>query len=231
MNGFTSSTGKDTGDVPRDTAAQSAAADLRTLLAEAGAPNSPAWVTGLRADQARRWRRGERIRAEDYLALLPELAANSEAILDLVYHEVLLREQEGEAPRLEEYLERFPAYEAGLHRQFAVHAMLASASDANALAPSTLPPMPFPSAGDRETATEGPRSGLSPAPANISGYEVLGVLGRGGMGIVYKARQRNLNRLVALKMVLAGEHAAEEARTRFRREAEAVARLSHPNIV
>jgi WD40 repeat protein len=68
-------------------------------------------------------------------------------------------------------------------------------------------------------------------PLPIAGYEVLGVLGRGGMGVVYKARQVRLQRLVALKMILAGGHAGEEALARFRTEAEAVARLQHPGVV
>ena len=65
----------------------------------------------------------------------------------------------------------------------------------------------------------------------IPGYEVEAVLGRGGMGVVYKARHLRLNRLVALKMLLAGAYAGPEERERFMREAEAVAGLRHVNIV
>ncbi len=65
----------------------------------------------------------------------------------------------------------------------------------------------------------------------IAGYETLQVLGRGGMGVVYLAWQKGLARLVALKMVLAGARADPEQRERFRTEAEAAARLQHPNII
>src|SRR5262249_51606140 len=60
---------------------------------------------------------------------------------------------------------------------------------------------------------------------------VLGELGRGGMGVVYRAVQLGFKRTVALKMILAASHAGKEDRDRFRTEAEAVARLQHPNIV
>ncbi len=68
-------------------------------------------------------------------------------------------------------------------------------------------------------------------PAAVAGYEILGVLGRGAMGVVYKARQVGLNRIVALKMILSGDHAGRHERARFHSEAEAVARIQHLNIV
>ena len=70
----------------------------------------------------------------------------------------------------------------------------------------------------------------SPAAPLIQGYEILGELGRGGMGQVYRARQQRLKRLVALKMIR-GADASDEEIARFRTEAEAVARLHHPGIV
>src|SRR5262249_13679645 len=86
--------------------------------------------------------------------------------------------------------------------------------------PTVSPTQPFP-----------PDDGGPGAEAFVTGYEILGELGRGGMGVVYKARQVGLNRTVAIKMILAGGHAGRRELARFKSDAEAVAKLQPPNIV
>jgi eukaryotic-like serine/threonine-protein kinase len=73
--------------------------------------------------------------------------------------------------------------------------------------------------------------GAEGRPSRVAGYEILGEVGRGGMSVVYKARQTHPARTVALKMILAGAHAGAERRARFLAEADAIARLRHPHIV
>jgi WD40 repeat protein len=82
-----------------------------------------------------------------------------------------------------------------------------------------------------ETGPMSPRAEGTAEPPLIPGFEIEAVLGRGGMGVVYRARHLALKRMVALKMILAGGHAGEADIQRFHIEAEAVARLQHPNIV
>jgi serine/threonine protein kinase len=100
--------------------------------------------------------------------------------------------------------------------------------DAPAPEPTFGPP-PDPNAATGAGAA--PPGGTHHTAAAISGYDILGELGRGGMGVVYLACQTRLNRPCALKMILAGAHATPEAAARFLAEAEAIARLQHPHVV
>jgi len=145
---------------------------------------------------------------EHYLARFPQL--NDPTVLArLLDQEQQVRARQGDHAAPEEYRERFPGL--GVN---AAH--IGTWADAIATRVSAAGPQ---SGGPAASSAEPP------------GYEVLGELGRGGMGVVYKARQRGLNRIVALKMILGGGVADEAERRRFQAEAEAVARLQHPNFV
>ncbi|HZY87801.1 MAG TPA: serine/threonine-protein kinase [Gemmataceae bacterium] len=199
---------------------QGEAPDVWQFLAGAGPLPPDDLVAVLAVDQQERWQRGERVWAEAYLEKCPALAGQPESALELIYGEFLLREQLGESPPPEEYLRRFPAFAARLEEQFRWHSAL-----------GTLPPAP---ADHRASTASGAGGWDVPAAGRwprVPDHEVVGVLGRGAMGVVYKARQVSLKRTVALKMVLPGRGAGEEELARFHTEAEAVARLQHPNVV
>jgi tetratricopeptide (TPR) repeat protein len=163
----------------------------------------------LRVDQRRRWLSGQRVDVASYLRDSPDLRDNPEAFFELIYNELLIREELGERPDPREYAASFPELAERLRLQLEVHQALST----DHLSGDDWPPPPE-----------------APSP-RVPGYQLLGEIGRGGMGIVYRARQFKPSRLVALKMILDGRFASERDLLRFTNEAEIVAGLEHPNIV
>lgn len=156
---------------------------------------------------------------EDYVKKFFELGSSGGIALDLVSEEYRVRRGAGETPPLLSYQQRFPHLAAQLAQALgAVDEELRRESGSER--------------GDGSTVTEVISSVARSADLpSIPGYEILGELGRGGMGIVFKARDLKLQRIVALKIVPGMGAGWQHALLRFRNEATAVAQLQHPNIV
>jgi hypothetical protein len=133
------------------------------------------------ADQRRRWQSGKGVAARVYLERYTTLTTNAELAADLVYHEFIVRDQLGQAPPFETYLHDYAPYADRLRELHEVDDLVKLPGGLTA--PVSRPAERF---GD---------------------YELLGEVGCGGMGVVYKARQVSLKRVVALKMLLAGQRA------------------------
>jgi serine/threonine-protein kinase len=150
------------------------------------------------------WRGGgPRPRIEDFWTATDE-PARSALLRELVAAELELRRAAGEQPEPADYLGRFPGLTEAIR----------------ALFDSTEPGIEPAAVADA----------ACPVPC-IPGYVIIEELGRGGMGVVYLARQQRLGRIVALKMILAGDHGSTEAVARSLAEARLIARLKHPHIV
>ncbi len=195
-----------------------------------------------------RWKSGKHVGVEQLGSAFDMVAKNEEQLLDLIYHEVLLREEFGEKPKLEDFTARFPQHVDRLQRLFAVHGAIeddgwdqeldsAFADDAATMMPVKMDGSDAPSStefgenGDQKKA-HWPRKSRDSRPVEPPpGYELLEEIGRGGMAVVFRAKQQILNRVVALKMLLAGGVASKEVLARVQQEARAVAQLQHPGIV
>ena len=189
-----------------------------------------------RLDQQQRWQRGERPLVEEYLRTSPGLAADLESLAELICGEISLREARGEKPLLDEYLRRFPQCKEPVQRRLA--ASTATQPPSPGAAPAThgegrYETIAFEPRGELAAAT----AALDPSYPIVPGFEILSELGRGGMGVVYKARQVSADRVVALKVVRTDVLASLPSDTRsstlerFRQEGQAAAKLEHDNLV
>ncbi len=169
------------------------------------------------------WRAGNRPVIEDFLDGTTDLD-RPVLLRHLLNLELDYRGGLGDSPGSSEYRRRFPGHEGlidSIFAEFVRKSELIRGGDPSALA---------------RTGWDGSMPGLAQGPPpgdfpNIPDSEILSELGRGGMGIVYKARQIRLNRLCALKIILPSNNSGAEFRARFLAEAETIARLRHPNIV
>ena len=194
----------------------------------------------LPVDQQERWQRGERVLIADYLARYPTLADDLPTLAQLICGEIALRVAAGESPAIHEYLDRFPSCRIEIERQFSDGGVKAAAP----VTPGLDSPEALPAKESYETVQgAAPGAILAEHEANllgtpkIPGFEILDELGRGGMGIVYRARQLSADRVVALKVVrgdllntLPFDTRASTLE-RFRHEARAAARLQHDHLV
>ena len=170
------------------------------------------------------WRAGDRPLIEDFLRTMTD--SDRPALLRYLVHlELDYRRGLAESPEPSEYRRRFPGYDGLIDSVFAALARRLDVARGRNVETLEIP-----------RGCDGPMSGSAPSRPSvvfpsIPGFEIRSELGRGGMGVVYKAHQAGLNRLCALKLILPGEPNGAESRARFLAEAGIIAKLRHPNVV
>jgi tRNA A-37 threonylcarbamoyl transferase component Bud32 len=217
------------------------------------------WLADLLAEQQSRWLHGDRVSVETYLEQHPTLRDHDEMLILLIYREILLREELGEPIDLAEYQGRFPQYTDSLRRQLELHVALGGLMGSSGL-PDTSSSLPdasdvsdlhlrTPTQEGEKTAPGGglfhpprtelvasPSAGVKHDPRGVSlpalpGYILLRKIKGGGQGVVFRAWQKDLGRVVALKVIRLENADDPRSRELFRNEAQAVARLEHPHVI
>jgi WD40 repeat protein/serine/threonine protein kinase len=180
-----------------------------------------------------RLKSGQPARVEEYLARFAALRSDDAATASLIQSEYRLRCRAEPGLSADEYRRRFPALSVrmfeegdGPGERFVSASRIATEPLGPLDTSRSVARCPQGSSADVPQAVAG-----ADPPAHIADYELLEEVGRGGMGVVYRARQRSLNREVAVKTIRAGVLATEEQIARFRREARVAGRMDHPNII
>src|SRR5262245_32213092 len=159
--------------------------------------------------------------AEELLAEYPQISAHSESALELIYTEFLERQDLGQETNPHDWIARFPQWRSDLEELFLIHQHVSESAVTISKNSSRRP-----------ASVAMPPAGMGlPGKTVVGDYELLEEIGRGGMGVVHRARHLSLDRIVALKLIRFGGAATQDELARFRREAESTARLLHPNIV
>ncbi len=170
----------------------------------------------LRADQQRRWERGERPPAEAYLALPQVRAAGDEVALDVIFSEVVLRQDRNECPTADEYVRRFPAFERPLRLLFTDEQGMQSSFRGNTTVDRLTAPAPArPSAG---------------VPETVGNYRIVMALDAGGQAAVYRAVHTGLGKDVVLKLSHRPLPADQAGQDHLAVEGRILADLDHPNL-
>jgi serine/threonine protein kinase len=186
-------------------------------------------------EQRESWRQGECALLETYLERQPDLRRDEKLLLDLILAEYTLRQERGEQPTAAEYLSRFPNFARQLRLLFEVLDGIddtnpdAFAADEAQL--DTVKRVARPASAPAEFTSRPSPTQRSISSTHFGSYELIEEIARGGMGVVYKARQSKLDRIVALKMIRADQFDSESSSLRFQNEAEAAAKLDHPGVV
>jgi tetratricopeptide (TPR) repeat protein len=161
----------------------------------------------------------------------PNEATDHDSLLDAVVSDYLREADAGREPNRRDWLARYPDLAADLNEFFVDRDRVLGWTEPlrDAVQRGLRSDTPLPS--DGPTLVYGSAPGLTHVTRHFGDYELLTCLGQGGMGIVFRARQISLDRLVALKMVRGDYVETDTEARRFRREAELVAQLDHPHIV
>ncbi len=190
----------------------------------AGVPGAPPAVAldglpdAILDQQRQSWLDGTPLTVEEILSGTA-YQNDREALLDLLYNEIVVQEEIGIQPSFDDYIRRYPQLEQDLRLHFEVHQAV---NQQSLLDTSTLEKEPSWPVSESRTQ----RAGLP-----LDRYKIERIIGEGGMAVVYQARHLMLHRNVALKVFQSGRKLTAREIFRIRTEAEAMARLSHPNIV